>query len=64
MRFFWRRQVEWRAIRVRILRETGDYITECLRHPELPIRIPAVPAEKANWSREFARSFWSRVLPS
>jgi len=63
MVLFLRRQADWRAIRVRILRETGDYITECLRRPELAIRIPAVPAEQANWSREFARAFWEHVLP-
>jgi hypothetical protein len=60
---YWRRQIDWRVIRVRILRETGDYITECFRHPELTVQIPAVPADEANWSREFARAFWERVLP-
>ncbi len=64
MPLFWRRQIDWRLVRVRIVRETGDYITECLRHPDLAVHIPSLPAEKANWSREFARAFWSRVLPS
>jgi hypothetical protein len=62
MRLFRRREVEWRVIRARILQETGDYITECFRHPELTVQIPAVPADKANWSHEFARAFWSRIL--
>ncbi len=50
-------------MRARILRETGDYISECLRHPELAVRIPAAKATEAHWTREFADAFWQHVLP-
>ena len=62
MKLFARKLLDWRSVRARMIRETGDYITECLRNPELGVRIPAVPAAEARWTREFADAFWSSVL--
>ncbi len=62
MKLFPRKLVDWRTIRARIINETGDYITECLRNPDLAVRIPAVPAEKATWTPEFSAAFWSSIL--
>ncbi len=62
MKLFRRTLIDWRTVRLRIIRETGDYITECLRNPEMSVRIPAVPADEARWTREFADSFWKSVL--
>jgi hypothetical protein len=60
--FFRRKILDWRAMRSRIIRETNDYITECLRNPDMAVFIPRMPAHKARWSREFAEAFWNGVL--
>jgi len=62
MAFFRRKLADWRVVRNRVIVETSDYINECLRNPDLAVRIPAKPAEKAYWPREFAERFWSSVL--
>lgn len=62
MRFFKRQLIDWRAIRARIIGETGDYITECLLNPDMAVRIPALPADEARWPRDFAETFWRNVL--
>ncbi len=62
MALFRRELLDWRKVRVRIIRETNDYLTACLRDPKLGTRIPAVPADQARWTREFAQAFWSSVL--
>lgn len=62
MRLFGQKYLDWRAVRVRIIRETSDYISACLRDPEMSVRIPSQPAHKARWTREFAEAFWSSVL--
>lgn len=50
------------SMRERLLRETGDYLTVCLRHPELGVAIPAAPATKARFSKAVAEHFWGQVL--
>ena len=62
MALFRRELLDWRKVRVRVIRETNDYLTECFRDPKLAARIPAVPADQARWTREFAHAFWSNVL--
>ncbi|MBN1346620.1 MAG: hypothetical protein JXQ73_28275 [Phycisphaerae bacterium] len=62
MALFKRTLLDWKAVQAEMIRETSDYINECFRNPELAVRIPAVRAEEANWSREFAEAFWRSVL--
>ncbi len=52
----------WTSIREQLIRETGDYLTACLDHPELAVAIPSVPAIQARFSRELAEHFWDQVL--
>lgn len=62
MRLFGRSYTDWRKVRERILRETADYITDCLRHPDKAVHIPMMPADRANWSREYSEAFWRNIL--
>jgi hypothetical protein len=62
MKLFQRQLYDWRDARDRIIGETSDYINQCLRDPNLAVRIPAAPAERARWTREFAETFWASVL--
>ncbi len=52
----------WGSIREQLIRETGDYLTACLDHPELAVAIPSVPAAQARFPRELAEHFWDQVL--
>ncbi len=49
-------------LRRRMIAETSAYITLCLRHPELAVRIPVIPAGQGSFPPSLARSFWQRVL--
>lgn len=49
-------------IHARILAETSAYLTECLRHPELAVRIPTVRAGRVRFPRSLSDAFWSPVL--
>ncbi len=46
----------------RILDETSAYLTECLRHPELAVRIPTVRAGRVRFPRSLSEAFWAPVL--
>lgn len=46
----------------RILSETSQWLTECMRHPELAVRIPTVPAGSARFPRSLCVAFWSPIL--
>ena len=48
--------------RQRMVAETSVYLTECLRHPELMVHIPMIPAEKERFPPSFAMSFWDPLL--
>ncbi len=52
----------WEEMRVRLVAETSAYLTEALRHPELAVRIPMIPAESARFPPSFTRSFWEPIL--
>ncbi len=52
----------WASIREQSIRETGDYLTACLNHPELGVAIPSAPAAQARFPRELAKHFWDQVL--
>ncbi len=52
----------WASIREQWIRETGDYLTACLDHPELGVAIPSAPAAQARFPRELAERFWDQVL--
>lgn len=49
-------------MRQRIIAETSAYLTECLRHPELAVHIPMIPADGSRFPPSFAMSFWDPVL--
>ncbi len=52
----------YREVRKRMIRETEEYLTESLRHPERMVRIPAIPVGRASFTPQFAGAFWSQVL--
>jgi len=61
------RRAEWRLetfeeMRVRILAETSAYLTECLRHPELAVRIPVIQAGRGQFPRSLTVAFWESIL--
>jgi hypothetical protein len=49
-------------MRVRMIAETSAYLTECLQHPELSVRIPTIPADSDRFPPSFTMSFWDPVL--
>jgi len=57
-----RTTVDWVQIRRRMLRETEEYITDGLQHPEHTIRIPVLVVGKGRFSLNYARVFWERML--
>lgn len=52
----------WQEMQQRMIAETSVYLTECLQHPELAVRIPVVQAGKATFPRSLTPAFWDRVL--
>lgn len=52
----------WQQTQQRLIAETSVYLTECLQHPELAVRIPVVQAGKATFPRSLTPAFWNRVL--
>lgn len=52
----------WRRLHDRLVRETSEYLTYQLRHPEKWIRIPAVPVGAGRFSPVVAERFWQCVL--
>ena len=49
-------------MRARIIAETSAYVTECLKHPELAVHIPMIPAGSDRFPPSFSMSFWDPVL--
>ncbi len=60
-RFKWRRET-YEQTRARLIAETNAWLTEALRHPELAVRIPMIPAGSAEFPPSLTRSFWEPVL--
>ncbi len=50
------------GLRRRLLTQTGDYLTMCLRHREMGVSIPAIPADNARFPRKLAEHFWDVIL--
>ena len=57
-----RRDESYEQLRVRMITETSAFLSECLRHPELAVRIPMIPADSSRFPPSFAMSFWDPVL--
>ena len=49
-------------MQTRLIAETSIFITECLRHPELVVRIPIVPAGQAEFPPSLTYAFWDPIL--
>ncbi len=60
-RFRWRRET-WEETRTRLIAETNAWLSEALRHPELAVRIPMIPAGSGAFPPSLARAFWEPVL--
>lgn len=52
----------WEEMRARLVEETSTYLTEALRHPELAVRIPMIPADSARFPPSLTPAFWDSVL--
>lgn len=52
----------WEETQARLIEETSTFLTEALRHPELGVRIPMIPADSARFPPSLARAFWEPVL--
>jgi hypothetical protein len=62
LRLRMRRAETYEEMRRRIVAETSAYLTECLRHPELAVHIPMIPADGSRFPPSFSMSFWDPVL--
>ncbi|MBN2448424.1 MAG: hypothetical protein JXO22_16980 [Phycisphaerae bacterium] len=56
------RDESWEEMQRRLVEETSSYVSECLRHPELAVRIPVVQAGRGEFPRSLTPAFWDRVL--
>ena len=52
----------WEELRDRLVAETSAFLTEGLRHPELVVRIPMIPADSARFPPSLTGAFWDAVL--
>jgi len=52
----------YEQLRARMLQETAAYISACLRHPELAVRIPVIPAGKGRFPPSFSEAFWEPIF--
>lgn len=57
-----KRDESYEAMRIRMIAETSAFLTECLRHPELAVHIPMIPANTDRFPPSFTMSFWDPVL--
>lgn len=64
MDFRWRqrRLEDWDELRARLVAETSTYLTEALRHPEVAVRIPMIPAGSGRFPPSLSRAFWEPIL--
>ncbi len=56
------RDESFEELRARMIAETSAFLTEYLRHPELAVHIPAIPAGTDRFPPSFAASFWEPIL--
>lgn len=52
----------WEELRSRMIAETSAFLTFCLQHPELTIRIPVIPAGSGRFPTSMAEAFWGPIL--
>ena len=57
-----RRSETYEELRLRMIAETSTFITECLRHPELAVRIPMIRADSDRFPPSFSMAFWDPLL--
>ena len=57
-----KRRETWEEARARLVAETSVFLTEALRHPELGVRIPMIPAESGRFPPSLTLAFWDPVL--
>jgi len=62
LRVLRRRYESYEELRARMIAETSAYLTECLKHPELAVHIPMIPADSSRFPPSFTMSFWDPVL--
>jgi hypothetical protein len=63
MNRLFRRSETLEELRARMIAETSEFISECLRHPELAPQIPVIPATSGRkFPPSFASAFWEAVL--
>lgn len=64
MEWTWRRPAvdALDEMRLRAIAETSAYLTECLRHPELAVRIPMIETGKGRFPPSMTDSFWNPIL--
>lgn len=48
--------------RYRMIAETSAYLTVCLQHPELAVRIPTIVCGEGRFPPSLSMSFWSSIL--
>jgi hypothetical protein len=56
------RSETWEELRDRLVADTSAFLTEALRHPELAVRIPMIPADSARFPPSLTVAFWDAVL--
>ena len=62
-RRFWTAPTEtYEQLRARMISETSEYLTECLRRPELAPRIPMIETGTGTFPPSMAKAFWDSVL--
>jgi len=56
------RRESYEEMRARMIAETSAFLTECLRHPELTVRIPIIPANGERFPPSLTQAFWDDIL--
>jgi hypothetical protein len=46
----------------RAIAETSAFITQCLRQPELAVRIPIIPVGQGEFPPSLSSAFWEPIL--
>ncbi len=49
-------------LHARLIAETSAYLTECLQHPELAVRIPIIEAGRGEFPPSLTTAFWELVF--
>jgi hypothetical protein len=57
-----RRGETFEEMRARLVAETSAFLTQCLEHPELTVRIPTIPAGTGRFPQSLSAAFWLPVL--